>query len=58
MITEAEFGEKLDNLVGDALVAGIDPKTINRMLEAEKLSLGKVIRSNPQYGNIEIVDEK
>jgi len=50
MITESEFGEKLDNLVGDALVAGIDPKTINRMFESEKLSLGKIIRSNIYSG--------
>lgn len=35
MMSKEDFGELLDNLIGDALIAGIEPSDINRMLKEE-----------------------
>lgn len=59
MLTKEVFGTKIDNLIGNAILSGIQVETINKILEENKIPFNTfIIRANPHTGRIEPVEEK
>jgi len=59
MITKKEFVRKIDNLIDNAILSGIQVETINKILEENKIPFNTfVLRTNPYTGRIEPIEEK